>query len=231
MTPERWLKLQKTLNLRQPDLTVVMDKVHKMHNFSAIVRSCDAVGVGRVHHVPAACGLTTSSGLSAGSNKWVETVEHESFDQAAARLKAEGFVLAAAHASAQSMDFRDYDFTRPTAIVLGTELYGMSDDALAKCDVQLQVPMMGMVESLNVSVACAILLYEAQRQRQAAGLYEERRLPDATYHRLLFEWAHPRVARWCRQHGLPYPPLREDGEVDGPLPQPPDGGDRESSQT
>ncbi len=220
MTPERWQKLRHTLKRRQPDLTVVMDKVHKMHNFSAIIRSCDAVGVGRVHHIPAACGLTASKGLSAGSNKWVETRRHESFSEAAARLKAEGFILAAAHASDTAIDFRRHDFTRPTAIVLGTELHGMTDEALALCDVQLMIPMAGMVESLNVSVACAIMLYEAQRQRQAAGLYDRCRLPEDEYRRLLFEWAQPKVARWCRQHGLPYPPLRDDGEIDGPLPQP-----------
>ncbi len=222
MTPERWRKLQQTLALRQPDLTVVMDQVHKLHNFSAIVRSCDAVGVGVAHYVPARCGLTTSSGLSAGSNKWVETVRHDSFAQAAAVLKSQGYVLAAAHASPDSVDFRDHDFTRPTAIVLGTELYGMSENALALCDVQLAIPMLGMVESLNVSVACALMLYEAQRQRQAAGLYHQRRLPEDTYHKLLFQWAHPKVARWCQERNLPYPPLREDGQIDGPLPQPSD---------
>jgi tRNA (guanosine-2'-O-)-methyltransferase len=80
--------------------------------------------------------------------------------------------------------------------------------------------MMGMVESLNVSVAAATILFEAQRQRQNADLYAESRLDGARYRRTLFEWAHPAVASYCRRHGLAYPELADDGEIAGPLPTP-----------
>ncbi len=102
---------------------------------------------------------------------------------------------------------------RPTTIVLGAEKDGVSPQAIAAADLHVAVPMGGMVESLNVSVAAALILFEAQRQRAAAGLYARCRLGAERYAQTLFEWAHPRLARFYRARGLPYPPLAEDGTV------------------
>ena len=71
----------------------------------------------------------------------------------------------------------------------------------------------GMVASLNVSVAAALILYEAQRQRSNAGLYRESRLPTKEYEMTLFEWAYPEIAERCRNHAIPYPSLNEDGSL------------------
>jgi tRNA (guanosine-2'-O-)-methyltransferase len=110
------------------------------------------------------------------------------------------------------------DFTGPCAIMLGTELHGLQSEDLALADREIFIPMMGMVESFNVSVACAIVLAEAQRQRLAAGAYRRRKMSEEKYLRLRFEWLHPRLAGLCRRKNIPYPPLDADGDVIPPEP-------------
>jgi tRNA (guanosine-2'-O-)-methyltransferase len=205
--------MRTVLARRQPDLTVLMDHVNKPHNFSAILRNCDAAGVLGVHVVPPEQGLDLHRGTSAGTKKWVDVHRHADIDAALAHLKGAGFHLVAAHPSPDAVDFRDFDFTRPTALVMGAELHGVSPEALEGADTRLVVPMMGMVHSLNVSVATALLLYEAMRQRDAAGMYDEPRLDDETFRARLFEWAYPSIARSRREAGRPYPALDADGTI------------------
>jgi len=97
--------------------------------------------------------------------------------------------------------------------LLGSELRGVSDEAAALADRHAILPMRGLAASLNVSVAAALFLYEAARQREAAGLYAECRLSPEIFARTLFEWCHPDIATRCRTRGLPYPPLTADGDL------------------
>ena len=218
MVPERFKLLNKILKKRQPDLRVVMDEVHKLHNFSAIVRTCDAIGASDVHYIPAETGLKVSSGLAQGSQKWVNVNKHKDLHEAISELKEQNFTVVAANFSDNAINCRDYDFTQPTAILMGTELQGVSDKAISLCDHEIFVPMVGMVESLNVSVACAVILYEAQRQREAAGMYNECRITPDNYKHILFEWSYPKIARHCQQNKLPYPELNEVGDIIGEVP-------------
>jgi tRNA (guanosine-2'-O-)-methyltransferase len=217
MTPERFELIKRKLALRQPDLTVLLDGVHKTHNFSAILRSCDAVGVYRAHAIPPEGGLPLASHIAQGAQKWVYVTRHPELETAHQSLRDQGFSLYAAHVGDQAVDYRNADLTQPCAIVLGTERLGISDSALALCDQVITIPMQGMVESLNVSVACALILFEAQRQRMAAGMYDDSRLPEEDYRRSLFEWAHPRIARYCREKGLDYPELDDQGDLTNSL--------------
>lgn len=218
MIPERFHRLRKVLERRQPDLTVIMDQVNKAHNFSAILRSCDATGVLEAHAVPPAEGLDLSPVTSAGSEKWVRVHRHPNIETGLALLKDRGFTVVAAHPSDDALDFRSVDFTRPTAILLGAELHGVSPAGLAGADRTVAIPMTGMVQSLNVSVAAALLLFEAQRQRSAAGLYDAARLPEPEFTARLFEWAYPRLAGRYRSRGLAYPRLDPDGAILDPVP-------------
>ncbi len=213
MLPRRFHLLREVLARRQPDLTVLMEQVHKSHNFSAILRSCDAVGILDVHAVPPDDGLELHHGTSAGSRKWLRVHRHDDVDAAVDHLHEEGFTVLAAHPGETSVDFREVDFTRPVAVMMGAELHGVSDRGLERADRHVVIPMMGMVHSLNVSVATALILYEAQRQRAAAGMYAGPRLPDEEHRRVLFEWAYPELARRRRDDGLPYPRLDEDGQI------------------
>ena len=213
MNPERFQKLARALSRRQPDLTVLMERVHKSHNLSAILRNCDAVGVLEAHAIPPEEGLQIHSHTSAGTAKWVRVVRHRTIQAAIQELKGRGFRVLAAQAGPDSVDFREVDFTVPTALMMGVELLGLSDEALALADLRVSVPMVGMAHSLNVSVATALLLFEAFRQREAAGMYDESRIDPDDMKRILFEWAYPRIARHCRERGKPYPSLGEEGDL------------------
>jgi tRNA (guanosine-2'-O-)-methyltransferase len=126
-------------------------------------------------------------------------------------LKGRGFRVLAAHPGPDAVDVRDADFTEPTALMMGAELLGLSAEALALADQRISIPMVGMAQSFNVSVATALLLFEAFRQREAAGMYDESRIDPEDSERILFEWAYPRIARHCRNRGTPYPSLGDDG--------------------
>ncbi len=198
---------------RQPDLTVLMEAVHKPHNFSAILRSCDAVGVLEAHAVAPRGGLPTYSATSGSAEKWVGLRVHDGVTGAIHHLQERGVQVLATHLSERALDYRDLDYTRPTCVLLGAEKWGVSQEAAHLSDHNVVIPMLGMVQSLNVSVAAATILFEAQRQRLAAGLYEESRLPGAEFERLLFEWAYPDLAPLYRERGEPYPRLGPAGEV------------------
>ena len=213
MTPERFHKLKQVLAARQPDLTVLMENVHKSHNIGAVIRTCDAVGVFEAHAVSDRGEIRRHRAVSGGTRKYVPVHIHPDVASACDRLRNKGHQILAAHLSDSGRDYRDFDYTLPTALVLGSELLGVSDVAAEVADHHVVIPMNGVVASLNVSVAAAVILYEASRQREAAGLYADRRLDHATFDRTLFEWSHPRIARRCRAQGLAYPALTDDGDL------------------
>ena len=132
-------------------------------------------------------------------------------------LKKQGFQIIATTLSESSKDYREIDYTQPTAILVGEELEGISQDAIELADKIVTIPIIGMVQSLNVSVASALILYEAYRQREQAGLYKQRKLDDVTYMRLLFEACHPDIAKYCRHKNIPYPAINEDAEIIEPV--------------
>jgi tRNA (guanosine-2'-O-)-methyltransferase len=212
MNPTRFLRLKAVLERRQPDLTVLMEQVNKPHNFSAILRNCDAVGALDAHVVLPEKGIDLHHHTSAGTSKWVRVQVHETTREAADHLKKSGYRLLAAHPAGGARDYRRVDLTLPTAFVVGAELDGLSEDGLALADDLVMIPMAGMVRSLNVSVATALLLFEAFRQRQDAGFYDAPRIPPERLEKVLFEWCHPDLAAVLRARGEPYPPLDEDGE-------------------
>lgn len=216
MTPERLQRIQQTLNLRQPDLTILCDEVHKERNLSAIVRSCDAFAVPKVHNVWLEGAYRLFSNQTAGSGNWVEVQTHTDIKSGIEYLKQQGMRVCAAHLSDSAKDYRTYDFTQPTALLMGSERDGISAEAAEQADEHLIIPMFGMVESFNVSVAASLMLEEAIRQRQKAGMLNERRLDDETYQRLFFEWCQPQITKFCKQRNMPYPAIGVDGELVDP---------------
>ncbi len=213
MTPQRFARLKAALDRRQPDLTVLMDNVHKRHNLSAVMRTADAVGIMEVHAVSERGEVQRHRAMAGGSHKWVRTRLHPDVETAVSRLQETGHQVVAAHLSERAVDYRALDYTRPTALMIGSELHGLSTRGADLAEKHITVPMAGMVASLNVSVATGVILYEMQRQREQAGLYSHSHLEPAERDRLLFEWAYPEIARYCRRKGQPYPPLDEDGNL------------------
>jgi tRNA (guanosine-2'-O-)-methyltransferase len=218
-TPRRFHRVRGVLDRRQPDLTVLLEQVDVPRNLAAILRSCDAVGVFTAHAVWPGGRLKISRPASGGNRRWVPVRKHRTLAAALEHLRDQGLRILAAHPAPGAVPFREIDYAQPTAILLGNEDNGVSEEALAAVDGQVIVPMSGMGTSLNVSVAAALILFEAQRQRLAAGFYDRPRLDPETYRTTLFEWAWPDLAALCRKRGMAYPALGENGEILGPLPR------------
>ena len=221
LLPRRFERLKSVLNHRMADLTVLLEHVEKPHNLSAILRSCDAVGALEAHAVSFDGRPRTFNSTSQGSQKWVPLHDHPDTETAIRCLKEKGFYLYGTHLGVDAKDYRECNFTGPTAFVLGAEKWGLTDQARDLMDEALFIPMRGMVQSLNVSVATATLLFEALRQRQVAGLAptQGEGLKPEQYQQLLFEWSYPEVARWCQEQQRPYPALSEEGELMEELPR------------
>lgn len=213
MTPERFQRISALLDKRQPDLTVCMEQVHKTHNLSAIIRTADAIGIHNIHAIYTTESRWLSGGRASGSQKWVKVTEQPDTKTAIAQFKAQGMQVLATNLSDRAKDFREIDYTKPTALILGQERDGISDEALELADHHVVVPMYGMVESLNVSVAGALIMYEAQRQRLEAGLYDSPKISEDIRHQMLFEGGHPIYAELCVRTNTPYPPLDEYGQI------------------
>lgn len=190
-TSRRQERVRSVLERRQPDLTLILENVHDPHNVSAILRSCDAVGVLQVHAVysiesppPGMFARQTS----ASAAKWVDVVRHESMTACVAGLRESGFRVLATALGQESRPLHDWDLTRGVALIVGNEMRGVSDEALALADGLVEIPMAGMVQSLNVSVASAVCLYEAYRQRLAAGAYDAPRLSPELLAEMEQDW-------------------------------------------
>ena len=221
LLPRRFERLKSVLDRRMADLTVLLEHVEKPHNLSAILRSCDAVGALEAHAVNFEGRTRTFNSTAQGSQKWVALHDHPTIGDAVSHLKSRGFRLFGTHLGVDARDYRACDFTGPTAFVLGAEKWGLSEEARDLMDEALYIPMRGMVQSLNVSVATATLMFEALRQREAKGVAPtagEGLAPDH-YTRLLFEWSYPEVAAWCRREERPYPALDEHGGLLEELPR------------
>lgn len=216
MTPERLSRIRSVLDQRQPDLTVITEEVQKGRNLSAIIRTCDAVGIPEVHSVVPREGFTSYNGTAASAHKWVDIHHYSTALEPITALTQQGYQIVAAHVDRNAKDFREIDYTKPTALLMGAEIWGVSEPAQELVTHTIHLPMVGMIESYNVSVACAGILLEAQRQRQEKGLYSAPRLNKDRYDALFFRWAHPKIAKFCHEKNIPYPPLDEEGEIINP---------------
>jgi tRNA (guanosine-2'-O-)-methyltransferase len=213
MTQRRYHRIQQMLRRRQPDLTLIAEDVHKPHNLSAILRSADAVGVERVHATNPTGGLPTYSATSASAERWVELLVHPDLASAVASVRASGVQLLAAHFAPDACDFRAVDYTLPTCILFGNERDGVTPEAAAAADRCIIIPMFGMVPSLNVSVASALVLFEAQRQRLAAGMYASPRIAAEEIERRTTRILYPRESARLERARLPLPALTAAGEL------------------
>ena len=214
MTPKRFEKIKSILNKRQPDLTVIMDNVHKPHNLAAIIRSCDSIGIGSIYGInPKNKNIGVNLKSASGSNRWVNLKIYKNITSIISKLKDQSFSIYAANNSNAAINYDKINFKKPSAIILGSELEGLSKQSLKLVDKEIKVPMQGMVESLNVSVANAVILFEAQRQRLKAGLYKKCRLNKKIYEKLLFEFSYPDVAKTLKNQGHPYPKLDDEGYI------------------
>jgi tRNA (guanosine-2'-O-)-methyltransferase len=189
ISARRYQRFLATLARRQPDFTVVLENVYDPFNLSAVLRTCDAVGVNTVHLLYTKENPPRISRRVAGSaQKWLTVRRHRSVEEAYALLRDQGLHIYATALTEQALEPAAVDWTRPSAIVLGNENRGVSPEARIQADGIVAIPMRGMVQSVNTTVAAAMLLYEAQHQRAQAGLYDTPRLPEAEWRAILDRW-------------------------------------------
>lgn len=189
MTERRKKKILNVLRARQSGLTIVMEDIHDPHNVSAVLRSADAVGILEVQLVYVNEKFPRlGRKSSASANKWIKRRQFSSIADCYAQLHDDGYLVYATHLGAASTSLYRLDLTKKVALVFGNEHRGVSADAAKLADGNFQIPMIGMIESLNVSVACAVSLYEALRQRSLAGTYAKPQLSQKELKRLFNEW-------------------------------------------
>jgi len=173
-SPARLARIERAHANRQADLHVVIEDVGKERNVSSVMRTCEAVGVGRVHVICTdGARQSVSPRISKGAEQWLEVDYYDEPGTCLALLASAGVALYCTGLDARAKSFRDIDYTRPCAIVLGNEIGGASSTHLELADEVIMIPMMGLVQSLNVGAAAAVVLYEAQRQRAAVGMYAD----------------------------------------------------------
>ena len=188
-TPERIEKVERVLSHRQADLRVVLEGVTIAHNASAVIRTCDAAGVLYLDLVaPNPELLRFNEAISTRADKWLEIAVHATPADCLEPLKKAGFEIVATHLERDAVPYTDIDFVKPVALVFGSEADGISEDCLAFADKVVRIPMLGMVQSLNLSVSVAVMLYEALRQRTMKGYAGASRLPAEEYARLRKDW-------------------------------------------
>jgi len=172
ITAKRLDTIKQVVSHRQFDLTVILENIHDPHNVAAIFRSVDAVGIDEVQLL-----YTKESfpdlhpKVTTGSGKWVKQNKYRDPEKLAADLKGRGFKIYTTHLATDAVSIHDIDWTQPSAVILGNENRGVSSEMTKLADANIIIPMFGMVESLNVSVATAVVLFEACRQRIAGGKY------------------------------------------------------------
>jgi len=214
--PERFNKIKNVLNKRIENLTVLVEAVSKPHNLSAILRTCDAAGVFNANFICAKDQVKTFNSTAQGSQKWVNLINHPTSSAAILSLKKKGFKLFGTSLNSKSRDYRELDYSSNTCFVLGAEKWGLSETLIKEVDESIFIPMSGMVQSLNVSVAASILLFEAIRQRELKGLIPRNGegLNPKEYENKLFEWSYPELIDSYKKYGKTYPKLNENGEID-----------------
>lgn len=188
-TDERLQRIISTATARQFSLQVVMENIHDPHNVSAIFRTCDAVGVPKISLLYTFESFPRISKTSSSSaNKWIDVEKFTDTKNCYDKLHAQGFKVYASVLNKNAVNIYDIDFTQKIALVFGNEKRGVSKEAEKFADESFYIPMRGMIQSLNVSVAAAVTLYEAQRQRTKKKMYERSELAQPDLDILIDKW-------------------------------------------
>lgn len=190
MTPERSGKLLSVLSKRQASLTVILENIEDPHNVSAALRSCDAVGIQDVYVINNKDPRRKRWGYRSSSSayKWLSVHQYSDLDECIATVKKNYSKIFTTHLSSDAVSLYELDLTESVALVFGNEHFGVSEELLAMADGNFIVPQVGIIKSLNISVACAVSIYEAYRQRNAAGMYDTPTLPEQRMVEIKQEW-------------------------------------------
>lgn len=190
MTNERKKKIKSVLSKRQNNITVVLENVFDPHNISAVMRSCDAIGIQEIYVLNTKIPRHQKWGerSSSSAHKWLTVHQFSELDDCIAALRKKYERILTTHLSSDALSLYELELTQNLALVFGNEHAGVSDEMRALADGNFIIPQVGMIQSLNISVACAVTLYEAFRQKQNAGHYDQQMLTETEYTILSKEW-------------------------------------------
>ncbi len=190
MTPQRKERLRSVLNKRQNNITVVLENVFDPHNISAVMRTCDAVGIQDIYVLNSKIARHKKFGQksSSSADKWLTIHQFTDAQECFTALRRQYSLILTTHLSSDAIALHDIDFTQSIALVFGNEHDGVSEEIRALADGNFIIPQVGIIKSLNISVACAVTVYEAMRQKSLAGHYASRSLSNERYDGLLQDW-------------------------------------------
>jgi tRNA (guanosine-2'-O-)-methyltransferase len=192
MTPERREKLQTVLSKRQDDITIVLENVFDPHNISAVMRTCDAVGVQELYVLNTKIPRHKKWGAKSSSSaaKWLTVYQFENAEECFSELRKKYSKILTTHLSSNAVNLYEIDLTQPVALVFGNEHSGVSEEIRNLADGNFIIPQAGIIRSLNISVACAVTLYEAYRQKTLAGHYSKAKLNGDVLKELMDKWGY-----------------------------------------
>ena len=188
VTETRYQRIIHFLTTRQETLRLFLDDVKNSHNISAVIRTCDATGVFYLHYYLSEASLSINRGISLGSEHWIRLERVRKREAFLVSMRKNGYQCIATLPEDQAIDYRKVDYTLPTMIIFGNEKEGISRVVMNLTDHFIRIPMVGMAKSLNISVACAVILYEAFRQRDKKGMYQTATLPPDIFSAYLKRW-------------------------------------------
>ncbi|MEO8721381.1 MAG: RNA methyltransferase [Ginsengibacter sp.] len=190
MTPQRFNRLTSVLHHRQPDLTVILENVFDPHNISAVMRTCDAVGIQDIYILNNRIPPHKKWGIKSSStaSRWLTVYQFTDVERCFSEIRKKYKKVYASHLGENSEDLYKMDLTESMALIFGNETFGVSEEIRKYADGNFIIPQVGIIKSLNISVACAVTLYEAFRQKKEKGHYEKNRLHGTEMHKLQQQW-------------------------------------------
>ncbi|PKL80071.1 MAG: RNA methyltransferase [Ignavibacteriae bacterium HGW-Ignavibacteriae-4] len=189
-TPKRLEKLTEVLRRRQTNLTIILENINDKHNLAACLRSCDAVGVSDVYILYHGTQQERKLGRNAAASatKWLNLHRFYDVEKCFSEIRSKGMKIYTTALGEESVSLYDLDLTDGVALCFGNEHAGVSPEALGLADGNFNIPQAGMIQSLNISVACAVSLYEAYRQRKDAKYYDSLQYPESEFNEKLENW-------------------------------------------
>ena len=180
ITEERKERFLQVISARTNHFTVAMEDVFQMHNTSAVVRTCEVFGVQQAHSIEGRFGKRLDAKIAMGAQKWVDVFRYNDTQSCIDALRAQGYQIVATTPNKDAYFLNDFDISKKSAFFFGTEKEGLSEQVLSQADTYLKIPMVGFTESLNISVAVAIVLQQLtdklRRSQVAWQLTDEERL-------------------------------------------------------
>ena len=186
ITEERKQRFSEIISQRTNHFTVAMEDVFQMHNTSAVVRTCEVFGVQQAHSIEGRYGKRLDEKIAMGAQKWVDVFRYDDTQKCIDTLREKGYQIVATTPHKDAYLLNDFDISKKSAFFFGTEKEGLSEKVLAQADTYLKIPMVGITESLNISVAVAIVLQQLTDKLRRSNIKWQ--LTDEERYNVLEQW-------------------------------------------